>query len=47
MEELEQAGRRRLAGWETELKNWDPDNEKTMPSGYALASLREHLRDLS
>ena len=46
MEETEQSGRRRLAGWEAELKNWDPEDEQTMPSGYALSSLRVHLHDL-
>jgi hypothetical protein len=47
MHEIEQSGRRRLEQWEVELKDWDPENEQTMPSGYALASLREHLRDLN
>jgi hypothetical protein len=46
MKEIEQSGRRRLEGWENELKNWDPDDEQTMPSGYALSSLRLHLHDL-
>jgi hypothetical protein len=46
MQELEESGRRRLQGWENELKNWDPDNEQTMPSGYALSNLRLHLHDL-
>lgn len=46
MKELEESGRRRLAQWELELKNWDPDNEQTMPSGYALSSVRVHVRDL-
>jgi hypothetical protein len=46
MEQLAQSGRRRLERWEIELKNWDPNNELTMPSGYALASLREQVRDL-
>jgi hypothetical protein len=46
MKEIEQSGRRRLEGWETELKNWDPEDEQTMPSGYALSSLRLHLHDL-
>ena len=43
MEELAESGRRRLESWEIELKNWDPDNERTTPSGYALASVREQL----
>ena len=30
---LEAPGRRRLEGWELELKNQDPNNETTMPSG--------------
>ncbi len=46
IEELEQSHRRRLEQWEVELKNWDPDNEQTMPSGYALSSVRVHLHDL-
>ena len=46
MEELEHSGRRRLERWETELKNWDPDDDETMPSGYALSNLRVHLHDL-
>jgi hypothetical protein len=46
MQELEQSGRRRLDQWEVELKNWDPDNAQTTPSGYALSSLRVHLHDL-
>ena len=46
LKHLEQSGRHRLADWELELKNWDPENDQTMPSGYALASLRENLRDL-
>lgn len=45
MQELEQSGHRLLESWEIELKNWDPDNEHTMPSGYALSTLREQLRD--
>ena len=43
--ELDRAGRKRLEGWEIELKNWNPDDETTMPSGYALATLREAVRD--
>jgi hypothetical protein len=47
MTELDHSGRKRLEHWEIELKNWDPDDERTMPSGYALVTLREALRDLS
>ncbi len=43
MEELEQSGRRCLDRWELELKNWDPEDEQTTPSGYALASVRVHV----
>ena len=39
--ELESSGRKRLANWEIELKKWNPEDEATMPSGYALATLRE------
>ena len=46
MQELEESGRRRFQPWETELKNWDPDDDQTMPSGYALSTLRIHLQDL-
>jgi hypothetical protein len=45
MEELDRSGRKRLESWELELKNWDPDDESTMPSGYALSRLpRPHHR---
>jgi len=44
---LDRSGRKRLEGWEVELKNWNPDDETTMPSGYALATLREAVRGLS
>ena len=44
---LERSGRKRLKDWEVELKNWNPEDEATMPSGYALATLREAVRDLS
>ena len=45
MAELDRAGRRRFEHWEIELKNWDPDDESTMPSGYALFRLpRRHHR---
>ena len=44
MKELEQSGRRRLESWEVELRNWNPDDDKTMPTGYALVSLRESIR---
>ena len=47
MSELERAGRKRLENWEIELKNWNPDDETTMPSGYALATLREVIRSRS
>lgn len=46
MQELEESGRRRLAEWEVELKNWDPDNDATMPSGYALSSARVYVGEL-
>jgi hypothetical protein len=46
MAELDRSGRKRLERWEVELKNWDPDDAATMPSGYALATLRDSLRDL-
>jgi hypothetical protein len=42
--ELDRSGRKRLAAWEQELKNWNPDDETTTPSGYALATLREAVR---
>jgi len=45
LEELDRSGRTRLESWEIELKNWNPDDERTMPSGYALAMLpRPHHR---
>jgi len=44
MKELEQSGRRRLESWELELRNWNPDDDATTPSGYALVSLRESIR---
>jgi hypothetical protein len=46
MSELERAGHKRLENWEIELKKWNPDDETTMPSGYALATLREAIRSL-
>lgn len=46
LKDLESSRRRSLEDWEIELKNWDPDNDDTKPSGHALASLREHLRHL-
>jgi hypothetical protein len=46
MAERDRLGRKRLERWELELKNWDPDDAATMPSGYALATLRDALRDL-
>jgi hypothetical protein len=45
--DLERSGRKRLADWEVELKNWNPDDEKTMPSGYAIATLREAVGRLN
>lgn len=47
MSELNRTGRKRLEDWEIELKNWNPDDEATMPSGYSLATLREALRNLN
>jgi hypothetical protein len=47
MTELDGAGRKRLEDWEIELKNWNPDDETTMPSGYALATLRGTVRKLN
>ena len=44
LSQLDHSGRKHLEDWEIELKNWDPDEETTMPSGYALATLRETLR---
>jgi hypothetical protein len=44
---LEHSGRKRLADWEIELRKWNPDDEATMPSGYALATLRDAIRDLT
>ncbi len=41
---LDRSGRRHLAEWEIELKRWDPDDDTTMPSNYALATLREAVR---
>jgi hypothetical protein len=47
MEELDHSGRKRLEPWEIELKNWDPDDESTIPSGYALTMLpRPHHRSV-
>ena len=46
MHEIEESGRRRLTPWETELKNWDPEDDRTMPSGYALSAARSHVHDL-
>jgi hypothetical protein len=43
---LDRSGRKHLSGWEIELKRWNPDDEATMPSGYALATLREAIREL-
>ena len=45
--ELERSGRKHLERWEIELKNWNPDDEKTMPSGYALASVRQSVSGLT
>jgi hypothetical protein len=47
MAELERVGRKRLERWEIELKNWNSDDETTMPSGYALVALREAVRGLN
>lgn len=47
MSQLDRSGRKRLADWEVELKNWNPDDAGTMPSGYALAALRDAVRELS
>jgi hypothetical protein len=47
MAELDRSGRTRLEDWEIELKNWNPDDEATMPSGYSLAALREAVRELN
>jgi len=44
VEELERSGRKTLEDWEVELKNWNPEDERTMPSGYAWAALREYFR---
>ena len=45
LEEVERSGRRRLEAWEIELMKWDPNDERTMPSGYALSMLpRPHHR---
>ncbi len=44
MAELDRSGRKHLEHWEVELKNWNPDDETTTPSGYALAALRETVR---
>jgi hypothetical protein len=44
---LDRSGRRHLADWEVELKKWNPDDASTTPSGYALASLREAIRELN
>ena len=45
MADLDRSRRKRLEGWEIELKNWNPDDETTMSSGYALATLREAVRN--
>jgi hypothetical protein len=45
--ELDRLGRTRLDDWEVELKKWNPDDEATTPSGYALATLREAVRALN
>ena len=44
---LNQSGRKHLADWEIELQKWNPDDEKTTPSGYALASLHDAVRHLN
>ena len=44
---LDRSGRKHLEDWEIELKNWDPDDETTMPSGCTIATLREAVRDLN
>jgi len=44
--ELEMSGRKHLADWEIELKKWNPDDETTGPSGYAIATLRDKVRRL-
>lgn len=43
---LNRSGRTRLADWEIELKRWNPEDETTMPSNYALAAMREAVREL-
>jgi len=43
---LERSRRTRLADWEVELKRWNPEDETTMPSNYALATMREAVREL-
>jgi len=45
--ELERSGRKRLANWEIELKKWNPEDDATMPSGYAIATLRDAVRPAS
>jgi len=40
------SARKRLADWKIELKKWDPDDETTNPSGYAIATLRDKVRRL-
>jgi hypothetical protein len=47
VKDLERSGRKRFADWEIELKNWNPDDETTMPSGYAIATLREAVGRLN
>lgn len=47
MTELDRSGRKRLESWEIELKNWNPDDERTTPSGHALAFLRDAVRELT
>ena len=44
--ELERSGGKRLY-WEIELKQWNPEDERTTPSGYALSALRDAVRELS
>jgi hypothetical protein len=45
--ELERSGRKRLYDWEIELKKWDPEDDRTKPSGYALSALRDAVRELT
>ena len=43
---VERSGRTRLEDWEIELKNWNPDDESTLPGGQVLATLRDRVTEI-